>query len=136
MPLRHIQQNDELDELRETSTSEKDGGDLTSVISKLPPRTLGGSLKEAKTDKPPVVLDVLALARDDPAKLRVSTTDSAFEERPSRMGILQEEEEGKKDEEEEEDGHSEDLGVDNNALSLDDEDEAATCNLPISTTNL
>lgn len=128
--------NDELDELRETSTSEKDGGDLTSVISKLPPRTLGGSLKEAKTDKPPVVLDVLALARDDPAKLRLSTTDSAFEERPSRMGILQEEEEGKKDEEEEEDGHSEDLGVDNNALSLDDEDEAATCNLPISTTNL
>ncbi|XP_063602363.1 sodium-coupled monocarboxylate transporter 1-like [Penaeus indicus] len=119
----------ELDELRETSTSEKDGDDLTSVISKLPPSTLDGSLKEAKTDKPPVVLDVQAVARDDPAKLRPSTSDSALKEGSSRMGILQEEEE-------KEDERSEDLGVDNSAMSLDDEDEAATCNLPTPTTHL
>lgn len=120
--------NDELDELRETSTSEKDGGDLTSgdltsIISKLPPRTLDGSLKEAKTDKPPVVLDVPALPREDPAKLKSSMSDSAFEDGSSSLGILEEEKE-------EEDGRSEDLGLENCAMSVDDEDGATSLTIP------
>lgn len=120
--------NDELDELRETSTSEKDGGDLTSgdltsIISKLPPRTLDGSLKEAKTDKPPVVLDAPALPREDPAKLKSSMSDSAFEDGSSSLGILEEEKE-------EEDGRSEDLGLENCAMSVDDEDGATSLTIP------
>lgn len=120
--------NDELDELRETSTSEKDGGDLTSgdltsIISKLPPRTLDGSLKEAKTDKPPVVLDAPALPREDPAKLKSSMSDSAFEDGSSSLGILEEEKE-------EEDGRSEDLGLENSAMSVDDEDGATSLTIP------
>ncbi|XP_069973658.1 sodium-coupled monocarboxylate transporter 1 isoform X1 [Penaeus vannamei] len=118
--------NDELDELRETSTSEKDGGDLTSgdltsIISKLPPRTLDGSLKESKTDKPPVVLDAQALPREDPAKLKSSMSDSAFEDGSSSLGILKEEEE---------DGRSEDLGLENCAMSVDDEDGATSLTIP------
>nr|XP_027227630.1 uncharacterized protein LOC113819622 [Penaeus vannamei] len=120
--------NDELDELRETSTSEKDGGDLTSgdltsIISKLPPRTLDGSLKEAKTDKPPVVLDAQALPREDPAKLKSSMSDSAFEDGSSSLGILEEEKE-------EEDGRSEDLGLENSAMSVDDEDGSTSLTIP------
>lgn len=127
VPLHHTPQNDELDELRETSTSEKDGGDLTSgdltsIISKLPPRTLDGSLKEAKTDKPPVVLDAPALPREDPAKLKSSMSDSAFEDGSSSLGILEEEKE--------EDGRSEDLGLENSAMSVDDEDGATSLTIP------
>ncbi|XP_042876525.1 sodium-coupled monocarboxylate transporter 1-like [Penaeus japonicus] len=114
--------NDELDELRETSVPEKDAGDLTSVISKIPPSTLSSSSKEVKTDKAPAALDVGALARNDPSK----APDSGFKDDSSRRGILEGEDEPSE----------EDLGFENSAMSLDEVDRTKTSSPPNSTTDL